>query len=273
MTHNEVNPLPGSHLTISKMPGHWVLAQMGKRVLRPGGLELTQEMLDALSIGESDSVVELAPGLGATARLALEKKPLAYTGIERDDDAANRVRKFLNSPSYKCETGSASNTGLDTESATVVYGEAMLTMQTESQKRVIIREALRVLKPGGRYAIHELGLTPDNLSNEIKSEIKKDLSKVIHVGARPLTISEWRELLESEGFVVKSEFTAPMHLLEPGRLLRDEGIRGVLRILFNVAKTPAARRRILAMRKMFRKHEELLCAVSLVAEKPATGLN
>jgi hypothetical protein len=27
------------------MPGHWVLARMGKRVLRPGGLELTRRLL------------------------------------------------------------------------------------------------------------------------------------------------------------------------------------------------------------------------------------
>ena len=44
--------------------GHWVLAKLGKRVLRPGGLELTRKMLSALSIGEEDDVVEFAPGLG-----------------------------------------------------------------------------------------------------------------------------------------------------------------------------------------------------------------
>ncbi|MFP4173650.1 MAG: SAM-dependent methyltransferase, partial [Candidatus Hydrogenedentota bacterium] len=36
---------------MERMPGHWVLAQMGKRVLRPGGMELTRAMLEALAIG------------------------------------------------------------------------------------------------------------------------------------------------------------------------------------------------------------------------------
>lgn len=246
---------------------------MGKRVLRPGGLELTQEMLGALKIGESDSVVELAPGLGATARLALEYLPSSYIGIERDDAAANAVRELLNSPDQECRTGSAAKTGLDDTSATVIYGEAMLTMQTATQKKTIVREAFRVLKPGGRYGIHELGLTPDDLSDASKDRVMKDLSKVIHVGARPQTISEWRDILEAEGFEVTREFTAPMHLLEPRRLLRDEGVRGVLKILFNVARTPAARRRIFAMRSMFRQHKDLLCAVSLVARKPLVTLN
>jgi len=30
--------LPGSDLDVAKMPGHWLLARLGKRVLRPGGL-------------------------------------------------------------------------------------------------------------------------------------------------------------------------------------------------------------------------------------------
>ena len=33
--------LPGQGFKPEKMPGHWVPAQMGKRVLPPGGIELT----------------------------------------------------------------------------------------------------------------------------------------------------------------------------------------------------------------------------------------
>ena len=43
-------PQPGEGLDTRKMPGHWVLARMGKRVLRPGGLELTRRMLESLDI-------------------------------------------------------------------------------------------------------------------------------------------------------------------------------------------------------------------------------
>jgi hypothetical protein len=28
------------------MPGHWLLARLGKQVLRPGGIELTQRVLE-----------------------------------------------------------------------------------------------------------------------------------------------------------------------------------------------------------------------------------
>ena len=39
------------------MPGHWVLARIGKRVLRPGGMELTRRVLERLAIKPSDEVI------------------------------------------------------------------------------------------------------------------------------------------------------------------------------------------------------------------------
>ncbi|MEM7137998.1 MAG: methyltransferase domain-containing protein [Myxococcota bacterium] len=264
----KASPVPGAELDLAKMPGHWLLARMGKRVLRPGGIELTREMLRALDIGPEDHVVELAPGLGATTRLTLDRQPASYTGIERDEAAAKNVKRLLTKPEYRCLTGSAADIGLADRIATAVYGEAMLTMQTATQKRAIVREAFRVLEPGGRYGIHELGLTPDETPDALKDEVKRDLSEAIRVGARPLTLSEWRDVLTAEGFKVEFESTAPMHLLEPRRLIQDEGPGGVARILFNVLRTPTARRRVLAMRRVFHLHRDVLCAVTLVARKP-----
>jgi len=81
--------LPGSDLDVAKMPGHWLLARLGKRVLGPGGLRLTRALLDKLAIGPADEVVEFAPGLGVTGRMTLQRKPQRYTGVERDTRAAH----------------------------------------------------------------------------------------------------------------------------------------------------------------------------------------
>ena len=61
----------GNGLKTEKMPGHWVLARLGKRVLRPGGMELTRRMLKMINVQHGDDVVEFAPGMGITARLTL----------------------------------------------------------------------------------------------------------------------------------------------------------------------------------------------------------
>jgi hypothetical protein len=42
---------------IEKMSGHWLLAKLGKKVLRPGGVTLTQKMLSMLNITSNDDVV------------------------------------------------------------------------------------------------------------------------------------------------------------------------------------------------------------------------
>lgn len=268
IARSETELLPGGALETSKMPGHWLLARLGKRVLRPGGLELTHRLIAALDIRASDSVVEFAPGLGVTARLTLERHPCSYTAVERDETAAERLRHLLTEPQRKCVCGSAEQTGLPAGSASVVYGEAMLTMQGPVQKARIVREAFRLLQPGGRYGIHELCFTPEDVAERIKAEVQKRLSESIHVGARPLTVGEWRALLTAEGFEVKQESLAPMHLLEPARLLHDEGLWGAGRFIWNVLRDGDARARVKAMRQTFRKYQTHMAAIMLVACKP-----
>jgi SAM-dependent methyltransferase len=267
MQHSTALKNPGEGLKTEKMPGHWVLARLGKRVLRPGGMELTRRLLERLAINTSDDVVEFAPGMGSTARFTLALKPSSYTAVERDEAAANTVGEYLAGPSQKCVVGSASETGLPAESATIVYGEAMLTMQTEDAKRSIVREAHRLLKHGGRYGIHEMCLLHDALNDEQRNEVERSLTGVVHHGVRPLTIAEWRGLLESEGFEIEGVETASMRLLEPGRIIKDEGIASAIHFFLNVLRDGAARQRILEMRKTFRRNRKHIGAVALVSVK------
>jgi hypothetical protein len=267
MTDNQPTPMPGEATKAEKMPGHWLLARLGKRVLRPGGRQLTLRMIEALHVRPSDEVIEFAPGLGDTARLALKRKPSSYTAVERDKDAAALVQKFLQGPKQRCVAGLAEHTGLPDLSARVVYGEAMLSMQTPEQKSRIVREAHRLLMPGGRYGIHELCLIPNDLDESTKLEIQNELSTVIHHSTRPLTIAEWQALLEAEGFSVQTQAQAPMHLLEPWRIIQDEGMFGALRFAFNFLCNREARRRVLAMRRVFSQYRNRLAAVMIVGQK------
>lgn len=262
-----LSALPGEKLAADKMPGHWLLAQMGKRVLRPGGIQLTHQMLTALDIQSTDHVVEFAPGLGITARLVLANQPASYTGIEQNESAAARVRQVLPTSAATCQVGRAEESGLPDATATVLYGEAMLTMQSPTIKQRIVAEAARILQPGGRYGIHELCLIPDDIAGSQKEALHRALSNAIHVGARPLTIAEWKALLAEAGFRIAVEKTAPMHLLEPKRLFQDEGVLGGLRFSWNVLRNKAARKRVSAMRTIFRQYQPHLAAVTLVGIK------
>jgi hypothetical protein len=260
--------LPGGDLRPDRMPGHWLLARLGKRVLRPGGLALTRTLLDDLAVAPDDAVVELAPGLGVTARLVLARNPRSYAGVERDQDAASwTAGRLPASAKARIVVGSADATGLPDGAASVVLGEAMLSMQPEAHKRRIADEAYRLLRAGGRYGIHELAIVPDDAAVAVKSEIEATLSAAIHVGARPLTPAEWRALMEAAGFAVERVRFAPMRLLEPGRVIADEGLWRALRFLRNVLSDAEARRRVRTMREVFQRHRDHLRAIALVARK------
>jgi cyclopropane fatty-acyl-phospholipid synthase-like methyltransferase len=224
-------------IDLERVPAFALLFHLGKMTMRPGGMELTRQMLDGLQIGERDQVVELAPGRGATTRMVLE-------------------------------LSKAQATGLEDGCASVVFGEAMLTMQTRAAKLQIAKEAFRLLKPGGRYGIHETCLVKHDLSVELKSEMEDELREALHVGARPLHLTEWRELLEEAGFSVRQTREAPMHLLEPRRMIQDEGFWGAARFALRVMRSPAARRRILRIRRTFNKYSEYINAAALIAVRP-----
>jgi hypothetical protein len=224
-------------------------------------------MLERLAIKPSDEVIEFAPGMGTTARLTLALAPSSYTAVERDEAAAENVSSYLSGSRQRCVVGSASETGLASESATVVYGEAMLTMQTEDVKRSIVREAYRLLKRGGRYGIHEMCLIDESLNADTRQAVERSLTGVVHHGVRPLTLAKWRLLLESEGFTVEAVETEPMRLLEPGRIVKDEGVMGALRFALNVLRDGEARRRVFEMRKAFRRNRNLIGAVAILAVK------
>lgn len=261
---------PGAGLDAARMPGHWLLARLGKRVLRPGGVELTRWMLDRLEIGPGDHVVELAAGLGTTGLLVLARRPAGYLGVDRDPAAVAAVDALprVGAVEVRGHRADAARTGLPAGCATVAYGEAMLTMQPEARKRRIVRETHRLLAPSGRYGIPELCLVPDDIDAGVADEITAALGDAIRVGTRPLTASGWRELLTSAGFTVVAEDTVPMRLLETRRLVADEGILATTRIAVRALQDPAARRRVRRMSQVFHRYRHHLAAAGLVAVRP-----
>ncbi|MGL4304882.1 MAG: methyltransferase domain-containing protein [Mycobacteriaceae bacterium] len=261
-----MSKLPLEERPSTQLPGHWLLARLGKKVLRPGGKTMTAQLLAATNI-RAAVVLEMAPGLGRTARDILAYQPQTYYGVEADETAVALSAKAIGA-SGTVTQGTASATGHNPDSIDVVIGEAMLTMQSERDKSAIVSEAFRILRTGGSYAIHELALTPNELNNNVKDEIKKSLARSIRVNARPLTSAEWTALLEQQGFIVDSINYAPMALLQPQRIIADEGLLGALKFISNVLRDSDSRKRVLHMRSVFRKYRAHLEAIAIVARKP-----
>lgn len=265
MTDEDVLPL--AQRSDADVPGHWLLARLGKRVLHPGGRKLTTRLLSAAGITGAD-VVELGPGLGRTAREIVALKPKSYVGVDDNAATTSAVEPIVSPIGGRVTMADASAPGLAAASADVVVGEAMLTMQSDKAKQAIVKETYRILRPGGRYAIHELALLPDSLPDQTKDAIRRDLARVIKVNARPLTVQEWIQLLTDSGFKVVTVDHAPMALLRLTRVVADEGILGTLRIIGNLIVRGEARKRVLSMRRTFTRYRQHLTAVAIVAVVP-----
>ena len=236
----------------SRMQGHWLLATLGKKILRPC----------------QDRIVEFGPGVGATARLLLKANPKSYAGVDPNPQGRQAVAKVI-APYAQAQyvVADAACTGLPDASADLVVGEAMLTIQSPQAKAAIVKEAARLLAPGGRYAIHEMAVS-SGYSQEDFEAARKELSRTIKVGARPLTEDGWRQLMEDAGLEVVFSAKAPLRLLEPTRLIRDEGLLGALRFWNNARKMPGAKERLRTMRKAFKVQGRLMGGYVLVAKKP-----
>lgn len=250
---------------IGQMPGHWFLARLGKKVLRPGGIELTEQILKALELKEGCAVLEFAPGLGVTTRLIQASAPGSYCGIDLDERVIEALKSRFPS-NCRFIHGDISRTPLPDACCDRIVSEAVFTMHNDEVKAAMLREAFRLLRPGGRMALHEIatnGLKPENLR-----EAQKDLAREIRVNARPIPESAWRELAEQAGFTLAHRSTAPFALLHPARLLRDEGASGMLRIAWNLLTLPGALKRFRSMRRHFAGMRSSLRALGMVLHKP-----
>ena len=254
-----------------RMQGHWLLAKLGKRILRPGGRALTAKLLEQAKPTGDDDIVELGPGVGATAEVLLRANPRSYRGVDPNPEGRDAIKNILKKhPRADYVVADARDTGLDDTSADLVVGEAMLTIQDDAGKNAIVAEAARLLRPGGRYAIHEMAWLPDHTDEE-RETARRELSRVIKVGARPLTLEGWTELLATHGLEAEWHDRAPLHLLEPRRIVSDEGLWGALRFWNNARRLPGASDRLKAMRQGFQLQGKLMGGIVILARRPGAA--
>ncbi|MGQ4568258.1 hypothetical protein ACUH91_00140 [Dermabacteraceae bacterium P9123] len=81
-----------------RLQGHWLLAKMGKKVLRPGGMEMTSALLTEAAPQAEDDIVEYGPGVGRTAQILLSVQPRSYTAVDPNLEAAAELAAVISPP-------------------------------------------------------------------------------------------------------------------------------------------------------------------------------
>jgi SAM-dependent methyltransferase len=238
----------------------WPLAQrVTAGLVCPGGRPMVARALEGVGLEEGDRVVEMAPGLGITSAIVLERGPRTWVGLEPDPIAREHLERVLGGPSRRVLDAPPAASGLEDESASVVIVDALLSTLERDGRAAVLAEAARLLRSGGRLALHELAPAGDD---------PEAAAAFAGIGVTPLTEDEWRAASVAAGLVPVGSLTGRLAMPSPREIMREAGPRTALRITRELARDGAVRSAALAARRVVEDHELWLRSALVVAEKP-----
>ncbi len=257
-------------INLKTAPGHQVLAAAGKQTLRPGGYGATEQLLGWANLQPGETVLELAASFGYSAIALAQRYGVRVVGIEKNPASVAQARINVEqaglTDQVTIQEGDIFHLDQVTELFDCVLAEAILSMQSASGKAKILAGVRDRLKPGGRFLSHELLANGPN-----PEEIHRDLTAAIRVNAQPLSSAAWIAACQEAGLMVHHHATGPMALLDPQRIVQEEGLPTLLTLGWNMITRPVMRDRILTMRQVFRRHADHLGYVILCAQSSHLG--
>ncbi len=178
----------------------------GLEILHPGGPEVTRELAALAAIAPGTSVLDVAAGTGATARLLAMEFGARITTVDVSPSMIERQRRELSFRRPAVEIVQADAHELPFRDGCFDAAISECAVCHFDQRRSI-GEMARVVRPGGRVGIHDLCWkenAPDALKRRL-IEIEREA---------PGTIGDWIGVFESTGL---SEVRA----FERSRLIAD----------------------------------------------------
>jgi 2-polyprenyl-3-methyl-5-hydroxy-6-metoxy-1,4-benzoquinol methylase len=172
--------------------------------------------LAALNAGEV--VLDLGSGGGIDVLLSAKRvgpTGKAY-GLDMTDEMlalANENKRKAGAENVEFLKGEIENIPLPDNSVDVVISNCVINLSADKGR--VLREAFRVLKPGGRFAVSDVVT-----QGEITPEIRKSVLLWVGCVAGALTEAEYREKLTGAGFEQID--------VEPTRIYRAEDAREFL---------------------------------------------
>ncbi|MDO3408363.1 class I SAM-dependent methyltransferase [Saccharibacillus sp. CPCC 101409] len=251
---------------MSNEVGHRFLAKLGKKRLRPGGVEATSWLLGQGEFTSESRVLEVACNMCTTSIELAQRYRCQITGVDLDSQALQKAESHIRAAGMESHIrvmrGNAMKLPFEDESFDIVINEAMLTMLNRSAKEKAVAEYWRVLKPGGRLLTHDITLVKPDMASAIA-----ELRQTIHVHVEPMPVGDWESLMRGAGFVEVDHRQGAMTLMNARGMIRDEGLLGTLRIVRNGMKKDN-RRQFRSMSRFFNTVGRDLNYIAVCSRKP-----
>ena len=261
---------------IRNFRGYCLLSAIGKTVFRPGGPGLTSELIRQLDINSRDTIVDIGvttPGgrLSLTTREILAYKPARYIAICHSTKHAKQLAVLLtshhNSSTDKViASGHTHQLPLADAAMDKLLSEAIMVKQPDEIRRRTLAEIARVLRPGGKFATHEICIT-DDTPRHIAQRIQEKIYRAIPAPISYLYARQWVELIEGFGFKVQKLILKPIVFILPHRVIGDETLHGTLKIVYNMVTKPRDGANTLRVLSTIATHWRHMRAIGIVAVK------
>ncbi|MGG6298198.1 SAM-dependent methyltransferase [Leptolyngbya sp. AN02str] len=257
--------MPQTTLHVETATGHQVMAAAGKKILRPGGKAATQQLCQWANFQPGETVLELAASFGYSAIALAKQYGVTVVGIEKNPESVARAQANVQAAGLEAQVQIIEGDIFHLEQVSgqfdYVLAEAILTMQSQPVKAKILQGVRDRLKPQGKFLSHEL------LATAHEANIHRDLAAALRTNSTPLSPAHWMELYEAAGFRVLHHKTGAMGLLNPVRIIQDEGLKDALQFFWNVATQPAVRDRLHKIRQVFQQYKQELGYIIVCVER------
>ncbi len=183
--------------------------------LHPGGLALTHRLGRLMDIRPGDLVADLASGRGVSAMAVSRAFHCRVAGVEFSRGAAGEARAAAFTAPIISETfflqGDAEYLPLATSCCDAVLSECSVSIFPDKARA--IKEAVRILRPGGSLGLSDVTVEPGSLPTELEGTVGR-----LFCLADALNAAGYAGLLESGGLTVRYQEDASSEIL---KLLED----------------------------------------------------
>ncbi|HEY0673020.1 MAG TPA: arsenite methyltransferase [Longimicrobiales bacterium] len=196
-------------MTTSGLPAEAVLASLGCG--NPTALA---------ELHEGEVVLDLGSGGGIDVLLSAQRvgpTGKAY-GLDMTDEMLNLARRnaeAAGATNVEFLKGEIENIPLPDNSVDVIISNCVINLSADKGK--VLREAFRVLKPGGRFAVSDVVVR-----GEVPAEVRRSMELWVGCVAGALEESEFKSLLQAAGFENADIEPTRVYEVEDARVFLEE---------------------------------------------------